>query len=147
MLSTFDDEDYVCRAMQFGAIGYLLKDTEPEELVQSIPGAGPGQERMARVSSAARRWRTEVRPNSVAGPAEAVRHRGHKARVTGTVRAQSVIHCQDMQAASSLARPFRREEKHCNGIPTTGDGQCDRVVQGLRPLLVDPGIQPGVNPP
>ena len=42
MLSTFDDEDYVCRAMQFGAIGYLLKDTNASELVQSIRMAVKG---------------------------------------------------------------------------------------------------------
>jgi DNA-binding NarL/FixJ family response regulator len=42
MLSTFDDEDYVCRAMQFGAIGYLLKDTDAVELVQSIRMAVQG---------------------------------------------------------------------------------------------------------
>ncbi len=42
MLSTFDDEDYVFRAMQFGAIGYLLKDTNAVELVQSIRMAVQG---------------------------------------------------------------------------------------------------------
>ncbi|MEL6223852.1 MAG: response regulator transcription factor [Cyanobacteria bacterium J06627_8] len=36
MLSTFDDEYYVCRAMKFGAAGYLLKDTNAAELVQAI---------------------------------------------------------------------------------------------------------------
>lgn len=29
MLSTFDDEDYICRAMQYGASGYLLKIPMP----------------------------------------------------------------------------------------------------------------------
>lgn len=42
MLSTFDDEDYICRAMQFGAIGYLLKDTNAAELVQSVRMAAQG---------------------------------------------------------------------------------------------------------
>ena len=42
MLSTFDDEDYVCRAMQFGATGYLLKDTNAKELVQAIRMAHRG---------------------------------------------------------------------------------------------------------
>ncbi|MEL7070109.1 MAG: response regulator transcription factor [Cyanobacteria bacterium J06581_3] len=42
MLSTFDDEDYVCRAMQFGAIGYLLKDTNAVELAQAIRMAVQG---------------------------------------------------------------------------------------------------------
>jgi DNA-binding NarL/FixJ family response regulator len=36
VLSTFDDDDYVARAMQFGAKGYLLKDSQVEELAQAI---------------------------------------------------------------------------------------------------------------
>lgn len=42
ILSTFDDEDYVLRAMQFGAIGYLLKDTHIRELVPAIRMADQG---------------------------------------------------------------------------------------------------------
>src|SRR3712207_2397345 len=29
VLSTFDDDDYVARAMKYGAKGYLLKDSHP----------------------------------------------------------------------------------------------------------------------
>jgi DNA-binding NarL/FixJ family response regulator len=36
VLSTFDDDDYVVRAMQGGARGYLLKDSQVEELAQAI---------------------------------------------------------------------------------------------------------------
>ncbi len=36
VLSTFDDDDYITRSMQFGAKGYLLKDTHAEELAQAI---------------------------------------------------------------------------------------------------------------
>ncbi|MFE4106786.1 response regulator transcription factor [Almyronema epifaneia] len=36
VLTTFDDDDYVSRAMQCGAKGYLLKDTPSEELAQAI---------------------------------------------------------------------------------------------------------------
>lgn len=42
MLSTFDDEEYVCRAMQYGAVGYFLKDTHAEKLVQAIRMANQG---------------------------------------------------------------------------------------------------------
>lgn len=42
ILSTFNHDDYVCRAMQFGAMGYLLKDTRAEELVQAIRMAHQG---------------------------------------------------------------------------------------------------------
>ncbi len=36
ILTTFDDTEYVSRALQAGAAGYLLKDTPAEELVQAI---------------------------------------------------------------------------------------------------------------
>jgi DNA-binding NarL/FixJ family response regulator len=36
MLTTFDDQDYVVKALQAGASGYLLKDTPFEELTQAI---------------------------------------------------------------------------------------------------------------
>jgi DNA-binding NarL/FixJ family response regulator len=36
VLSTFDEDDYVSRATQFGAKGYLLKDSQVEDLAQAI---------------------------------------------------------------------------------------------------------------
>jgi DNA-binding NarL/FixJ family response regulator len=42
ILTTFDDDEYVSRAMQFGARGYLLKDTHSEELAQAIRSVHKG---------------------------------------------------------------------------------------------------------
>lgn len=42
VLSTFDDDEYVCQAMHFGARGYLLKDTPSEELAQAIRAVHKG---------------------------------------------------------------------------------------------------------
>lgn len=36
VLTTFDDDEYVFEALRLGAVGYLLKDIEPEELTGSI---------------------------------------------------------------------------------------------------------------
>lgn len=36
VLTTFDDDEYVSKAMRFGAMGYLLKNTPSEELAQAI---------------------------------------------------------------------------------------------------------------
>ncbi|MBW4625608.1 MAG: response regulator [Brasilonema octagenarum HA4186-MV1] len=36
VLTTFDDDGYVSQAMRVGAKGYLLKDTEPDELALAI---------------------------------------------------------------------------------------------------------------
>lgn len=42
ILTTFDDTEYVTRALQAGASGYLLKDTPAEELVQAIQWVNKG---------------------------------------------------------------------------------------------------------
>lgn len=39
VLSSFSDQDHIIPALQAGAIGYLLKDSEPEQLVEAIRGA------------------------------------------------------------------------------------------------------------
>jgi len=42
VLTTFDDDEYVSQAMRFGAKGYLLKDTEPDELALAIRSVHKG---------------------------------------------------------------------------------------------------------
>ena len=42
VLSTFDDDEYITQAMQFGAKGYLLKDTPIEEIAAAIRAAIKG---------------------------------------------------------------------------------------------------------
>jgi DNA-binding NarL/FixJ family response regulator len=42
VLSTFDDDEYITQAMQFGAKGYLLKDTALEEIANAIRTAIKG---------------------------------------------------------------------------------------------------------
>lgn len=39
MLTTFDDDTYVLEALRSGAVGYLLKDIEPQQLVGSLRAA------------------------------------------------------------------------------------------------------------
>ena len=36
MLTTFDADEYVLRALRAGAAGFLLKDTPPAEIVRAI---------------------------------------------------------------------------------------------------------------
>lgn len=47
ILTTFDDTEYVSRALQAGASGYLLKDTPAEELVQAIQLVNKGYTQLA----------------------------------------------------------------------------------------------------
>lgn len=42
VLTTFDDDEYVSRALGFGAMGYLLKDTPSEELAATIRAVDKG---------------------------------------------------------------------------------------------------------
>lgn len=42
VLTTFDDEQYIEQVMNFGAIGYLLKDTPSDELAATIRSAHKG---------------------------------------------------------------------------------------------------------
>lgn len=47
VLTTFDDDEYVARAIQWGAAGYLLKDTPPDDLVQAIHAVDKGYAQLA----------------------------------------------------------------------------------------------------
>jgi len=42
MLTTFDDDEYVHQALEEGAVGYLLKNIQAEELVKSVRAALAG---------------------------------------------------------------------------------------------------------
>ena len=42
ILTTFDIDDYVYAALRAGATGFLLKDTEPEELIHAVRVAARG---------------------------------------------------------------------------------------------------------
>jgi DNA-binding NarL/FixJ family response regulator len=43
VLSTFDEDDYIFGALRGGAVGYLLKDCSPDELVTAIRQASRGE--------------------------------------------------------------------------------------------------------
>src|SRR5687767_7738790 len=42
MLTTFDTDEYIEQALASGAAGFLLKDTDPEQLVQSVRALAAG---------------------------------------------------------------------------------------------------------
>jgi DNA-binding NarL/FixJ family response regulator len=47
MLTTFDDDDYIEVALKFGAIGYLLKNIPPEDLIRAVRAVHGGVTQMA----------------------------------------------------------------------------------------------------
>jgi DNA-binding NarL/FixJ family response regulator len=42
MLTTFDDDEYVYYAVKYGAVGYLLKNIRPDDLVHSLKAVAAG---------------------------------------------------------------------------------------------------------
>ncbi|MGW6503452.1 response regulator [Nonomuraea angiospora] len=72
VLSTFDEDDYIFGALRGGAVGYLLKDCTPEELVDSVRRAGRGETVLASPVAArlvAELRRTPPAPAPPTGPA------------------------------------------------------------------------------
>ncbi|MDB9312620.1 response regulator transcription factor [Spirulina sp. CS-785/01] len=47
VLTTFDDDEYVTQAIQNGAVGYLLKDTPPDDLIAAIQAVSKGYTQLA----------------------------------------------------------------------------------------------------
>lgn len=43
VLTTFDDDDYVARALRAGATGFLLKDTPPAQIIDAIRAVARGE--------------------------------------------------------------------------------------------------------
>ncbi len=43
VLTTFDDDEYVFEALRLGAVGYLLKDIDPEDLIKAILAVQSGE--------------------------------------------------------------------------------------------------------
>jgi DNA-binding NarL/FixJ family response regulator len=42
MLTTFGEDDYITRALRCGAVGFLLKDTPPDDLIRAVRVAAAG---------------------------------------------------------------------------------------------------------
>jgi DNA-binding NarL/FixJ family response regulator len=73
MLTTFDDEDYVVRALRAGAAGYLLKDLPASELATAVRLAHAGVAQLG--SAAAERLTSALSRPPMHAPREAPRGR------------------------------------------------------------------------
>ncbi|MFI7124263.1 response regulator [Nonomuraea sp. NPDC050153] len=90
VLSTFDEDDYIFGALRAGAVGYLLKDCTPEELVDSVRRAGRGETVLA--SPVAARLVAEIRrtpptPAVPAAPRDGERLSAREAQVAALIAA------------------------------------------------------------
>jgi DNA-binding NarL/FixJ family response regulator len=71
MLTSFSDPDQVNAALDAGAVGYVLKDAAPEEIVQAVKAAGRGEAPFSpRAASALLQRRAQKRPGDNLTPRE-----------------------------------------------------------------------------
>ncbi|MEU4546974.1 response regulator transcription factor [Nonomuraea dietziae] len=88
VLSTFDEDGYIFGALRGGAVGYLLKDCTPEELVDAIRRAGRGETVLA--SPIAARLVTEIRRSAAPVP-------------PGALAEQERLSAREVQVAALIA--------------------------------------------
>jgi DNA-binding NarL/FixJ family response regulator len=71
VLTTFSDRDRILRAVDAGALGYLLKDAEPEEIIRGVRAAAKGESPLApRAASELITARTAAAPTVDLSPRE-----------------------------------------------------------------------------
>jgi class 3 adenylate cyclase len=129
ILTTFDLDEYVFEALRLGASGFLLKDTEPQELVQGVRTIARGDAllspRVTRQVIGAIADRDE--PATLPSPSGADRvlatvmfsdivSSTERAAAIGDLRWREVLDRHDALIRAELARHGGREVK------TTGDG-------------------------
>jgi DNA-binding NarL/FixJ family response regulator len=129
ILTTFDLDEYVFEALRVGASGFLLKDTDPAELVQAVRAIAAGDALLSPrvtkqvISAIARRDDDAAFP---AGSADG--------RILATVMFSDIVSSTERAASIGDKRwrevldrhdeLFRRELAHHGGreVKTTGDG-------------------------
>ncbi len=71
MLTTFDDDEYVVEALNHGAVGYLLKDIPPDELISAVRAMYDGAIIISpQVANKLLRAREAAAPGPAGAPAE-----------------------------------------------------------------------------
>ena len=75
VLTTFDDDDYVLRALAAGADGFLLKDTPPPEILEAIRRVADGDPMLS--PSVTRSLIKQVAPPDSSRTAQALQKLAH----------------------------------------------------------------------
>jgi DNA-binding NarL/FixJ family response regulator len=144
ILTTFDLDEYVFEALRVGASGFLIKDSEPEELVQGVRAAARGDALLS--PGVARRLIGAF----AAGPAAAFPPGSKDDRILATVMFSDIVSSTRL-AAEIGDRRWRdvldrhdelvRRQLEAHGgreIKTTGDGFLalfDAPLRGIRCAL------------
>ncbi|MEV0389764.1 response regulator transcription factor [Nonomuraea sp. NPDC050643] len=137
VLSTFDEDDYIFGALRAGAVGYLLKDCTPEELVDAIRRAGRGETVLAPPVAArlvAEIRRTPATPSALPRQGRLSARESEVARLIAAGATNREIATQLLitegtvkNHVSSLLRKFGVRDRtrlalHLNEDPDTGKG-------------------------
>ncbi|MEO3946987.1 response regulator transcription factor [Gorillibacterium sp. CAU 1737] len=99
ILTTFDTEEYILEGIRAGAIGYLLKDTEPEELLAAIRASLRG-EVIFRTAHAARLIGQAIEKQSLPLPTDLV----------GRTNAKQMFTNRELEVLQQMAYGLRNEE-------------------------------------
>ncbi|MCC0094533.1 response regulator transcription factor [Streptomyces flavotricini] len=94
MLTTFDTDEYVLTALQSGAAGFLLKDTEPDQLPQLVRTLAAGGVVMSSKAS-----RSLLRTQPAAGPAAVDEEASRVERLTDRERDVLVLLAEGLSNA------------------------------------------------
>ncbi|WP_412079189.1 response regulator [Streptomyces xanthophaeus] len=94
MLTTFDTDEYVLTALHSGAAGFLLKDTEPDQLPQLVRTLAAGGVVMSSKAS-----RSLLRTHPAAGPAAVDEEAARVKRLTDRERDVLVLLAQGLSNA------------------------------------------------
>lgn len=89
VLTTFDVDDYVMAALEAGAAGFLLKDTEPERLFHAIRAIAAGEGILA--------------PSVTKRLIERTRHRATAARNNTALNKLSLLTAREMEVLDRIA--------------------------------------------
>jgi DNA-binding NarL/FixJ family response regulator len=81
MLTTFDDDDYVQKALEYGALGYVLKDITPDQLIADIRAISGGATLVSRSIAEKLEWMGERRRARGARPEWVVQLNGQQRRI------------------------------------------------------------------
>lgn len=117
VLTTFDTDDMVLRALRTGAAGFLLKDTPPARLVQAIRAVAAG-EPMLSPSVTAQLIAAVTRSDQVAGGAG---HPGDEGRVATARAALAALTERERDVADAVARGLSNADIAAElymGVPT-----------------------------